>query len=152
MKKQKKMTIELAGEVTEAYLECKNKTQIEKQFHLSSGYGLDKALYMTGHKELCSNWFLRTYGSKAEEAKPLAINQDTTYEEWVKKNIDFQLELLARAERTIIAETRCAELEDRHRKLVDSNKDLANALRVSDEQKLKWEILAKRTNAESGRD
>lgn len=160
------ITKDLARQVVDAYFLCRNKEEVRRRFHLSAGYGVDRALFLMGHANYCSKTFLKRSEGKRKSPKVVhtLASKDISFEEWMKINTDFTLELMSRSERCLKAEAHAAECEEKLLQTEAINKELSekvktqgdviqrlgHQLRVSDEQKLRWEVIAKGGMAEAG--
>jgi len=153
MKTPHRMTTELAHQISSEYFNGTSKSELEKKYKLSKNYGADRALFMAGHPEHCNPWFMSKYGN----GKTATTVADASFDEWFKKTVDFQLELMSRAERTTKLETELKEkdtyistLEDRLKRQGGELSLTRESLKTLQEQKTRWEAIAKGTIASSG--
>lgn len=153
MKTPHRMTTELAHQISSEYLNGTPKLELEKKYKLTKNYGADRALLMAGHPEHCNPWFMAKYGN----GKSVTLVKDASFEDFFKKTMDFQIELMSRAERVTRLEkealekdTHIAELEDRVKRQSDELSLTRNSLRTLQEQKTRWETIAKGTMATPG--
>jgi len=135
-----------AEDIAGFYISGHSKTETAKWYGISIG-GVDRALFTTGHSNLCSKWFVsmanKTYTPanprgkvKQEEVEKIDIPQ---FEEMT----NFLIDVIAKAEKVFSLEKENKQLKDTINVMQSTITELKEKNSSITGAKLRWELLSR---------